>query len=362
MWPESATPVRRAAIGFTPRKSYSSQPSRPSSRSAACTAAMSSDMRSEYSSGRQPYNRRVSPLLTASPGRGRTSDESLHMTSALPSTLRRTLRRAVARRRARVRRVRGPVGPDAATGARPGAPRPGSRPQPADRRPADSAGHLPRRDRLRRGRRGRHRRARQPRQGPDARGFRGLRGRQAAEGRRSSRRSRSRSSASSASSTSRGRSCPTSARTPGRSRAASTCFVLDNNHTVALRSALVKRAAHEFVDKYLGANDVAAVIHTSRPHRRVAGVHQRSAAAARRRSTSSSARSCARARWSGSTTTTATRMLQPQAQRRRPDRPRRSRSSTRSTSSAATRPAPRSARCAAWPTSWGRSAAGARRS
>ena len=40
-------------------------------------------------------------------------------------------------------------------------------------------------------------------------------------------------------------------------------LLLDNNHTAALRSALVKKAAHEFIDKYLGANDVAAVIHTS---------------------------------------------------------------------------------------------------
>ncbi len=40
-------------------------------------------------------------------------------------------------------------------------------------------------------------------------------------------------------------------------------LLLDNRHTGALRSALVKKAAHDFVDKYLGANDVAAVIHTS---------------------------------------------------------------------------------------------------
>jgi len=40
-------------------------------------------------------------------------------------------------------------------------------------------------------------------------------------------------------------------------------LMLDNYHTGALRSALVKKAAHEFVEKYLGANDVAAVIHTS---------------------------------------------------------------------------------------------------
>jgi VWFA-related protein len=40
-------------------------------------------------------------------------------------------------------------------------------------------------------------------------------------------------------------------------------LLLDNRHTAALRSALVKKAAHEFIDKYLGANDVAAIIHTS---------------------------------------------------------------------------------------------------
>ncbi len=40
-------------------------------------------------------------------------------------------------------------------------------------------------------------------------------------------------------------------------------LLLDNRHTGALRSALVKKAAHEFIDKYLGANDVAAVIHSS---------------------------------------------------------------------------------------------------
>src|SRR5689334_9878602 len=70
MCPELAIPVSLAATGLTPRKSYSSHPSRPSSRSAAWTAAMSSDMEIEYSSGRRPYNRRVSPACPASPGRG----------------------------------------------------------------------------------------------------------------------------------------------------------------------------------------------------------------------------------------------------------------------------------------------------
>jgi VWFA-related protein len=39
-------------------------------------------------------------------------------------------------------------------------------------------------------------------------------------------------------------------------------LLLDDRHTGALRSAGVKRAAHEFIDKYFGANDIAAVIHT----------------------------------------------------------------------------------------------------
>jgi VWFA-related protein len=40
-------------------------------------------------------------------------------------------------------------------------------------------------------------------------------------------------------------------------------LLLDDYHVGALRSAHVKRAATEFIDKYLGANDVAAVIHAS---------------------------------------------------------------------------------------------------
>jgi VWFA-related protein len=40
-------------------------------------------------------------------------------------------------------------------------------------------------------------------------------------------------------------------------------LLLDDNHVGALRSVQVKKAAHAFIDKYLGANDVAAVIHTS---------------------------------------------------------------------------------------------------
>ncbi|MGE3273562.1 MAG: VWA domain-containing protein [Vicinamibacterales bacterium] len=40
-------------------------------------------------------------------------------------------------------------------------------------------------------------------------------------------------------------------------------LVLDDLHTHPLRSAQLKAAANRFVDRYLGANDVAAVVHTS---------------------------------------------------------------------------------------------------
>jgi VWFA-related protein len=39
-------------------------------------------------------------------------------------------------------------------------------------------------------------------------------------------------------------------------------FVLDEQHTAALRSTLVKRAAKTFIEKYMGANDLAAVVTT----------------------------------------------------------------------------------------------------
>jgi VWFA-related protein len=40
-------------------------------------------------------------------------------------------------------------------------------------------------------------------------------------------------------------------------------IVLDDQDVAAMRTSQVKRSAKEFVDKYMGANDVAAVIHTS---------------------------------------------------------------------------------------------------
>jgi VWFA-related protein len=40
-------------------------------------------------------------------------------------------------------------------------------------------------------------------------------------------------------------------------------IVLDDLHTGALRSPLVKKAAHQFIEKYFHANDVAAIVYTS---------------------------------------------------------------------------------------------------
>ena len=40
-------------------------------------------------------------------------------------------------------------------------------------------------------------------------------------------------------------------------------LVLDDLHTSALRSTLVRNAARQFVERYVGANDLAAVLHTS---------------------------------------------------------------------------------------------------
>lgn len=40
-------------------------------------------------------------------------------------------------------------------------------------------------------------------------------------------------------------------------------IVLDDLHTHPLRSVLVKRAARQFIERHLGANDLAAVVHTS---------------------------------------------------------------------------------------------------
>ena len=138
-------------------------------------------------------------------------------------------------------------------------------------------------------------------------------------------------------------------------------LLLDNHHTAALRSALVKKAAHEFIDKYLGANDVAAVIHTSGAtdaaqeftndprllHAVDRPLHRPEAALAH---------------------AGAPRRVQPQPDAaaagagRRPDRPRRQGPRPARPRTRLLRQRGRSAPCAAWPISWGRSGAGARRS
>ena len=40
-------------------------------------------------------------------------------------------------------------------------------------------------------------------------------------------------------------------------------IILDDLDVSAMRTAQVKKSAKEFVDKYMGANDVAAVVHSS---------------------------------------------------------------------------------------------------
>ena len=54
-------------------------------------------------------------------------------------------------------------------------------------------------------------------------------------------------------------------------------IVLDDLHTAALRSQRVKAAARQFVERYIGANDIAAVVHTSGRARRGAGIHHQPA-------------------------------------------------------------------------------------
>ena len=265
---------------------------------------------------------------------------------------------SLARRRARVRRVRGPIGPDATAGARPGAPdRAAARA--AGRHPADSAGDLPGRDRVRRGRRGRHRRARQPREGPHPRGFRRLRRRQAAEG-----------------------GVLLAGRDPGRAPGSLRQRVAADRAGRPLERPAVRRphlraaprqqphrprCAARWSRRRRTSSSTSTWAPTTSPPSstpRAAPPPRRSSPTIRGcctpRSTASSARSCARARWSASTSTTATRCC---SRRRATARPAAtSRSSTRSTANGASTPARRSARCAAWPTSWDRSAAGARRS
>ena len=59
-------------------------------------------------------------------------------------------------------------------------------------------------------------------------------------------------------------------------------IVLDDLHTAALRSQRTKLAARQFIERYVGANDLAAVVAHQRPRRRRPGVHHQPGAAAAR--------------------------------------------------------------------------------
>ena len=72
-------------------------------------------------------------------------------------------------------------------------------------------------------------------------------------------------------------------------------LVLDDLHTDASHTPLVRAAARRFVETQLGANDVAAVL-TIRQHVGLAGVHRQPPAAAWPPSTASPAARCARRR------------------------------------------------------------------
>ena len=50
---------------------------------------------------------------------------------------------------------------------------------------------------------------------------------------------------------------------PGRPDGRVYLIVLDDLHTKALRSTRVKAAARQFIERYVGANDLVAVVHTS---------------------------------------------------------------------------------------------------
>ena len=131
-------------------------------------------------------------------------------------------------------------------------------------------------------------------------------------------------------------------------------IILDDKHTAALRSAQTKKAAEQFITRYMADNDLAAVITTSGQARRHAGVHQQQAPAAARRE-----------RFIGQKLRSETeeRLDEYQRQQRGPAQARGSRgSTTRSTCSAATTRASRSRRCRASPTGSAAFAAAARRS
>ena len=168
----------------------------------------------------------------------------------------------------------------------PGAARRQQQPQrrPRRRQPAAPAGpaacrDLPRRGQLRRDRRHRHRRAGQLRPQPDQGGLRGRRGRQAAGSSPCCRSSTSRSSGRTRRSSRRPRSSRTCAATTRSSTAACSCSCSTTSRPSSRRSVRVQAAAKQFIERYLGANDIAAIVQTGGAQGRRAGVHEQPPAA-----------------------------------------------------------------------------------
>ena len=81
-------------------------------------------------------------------------------------------------------------------------------------------------------------------------------------------------------------------------------LVLDDLNTSFSRSARVKLAARQFIERYLGANDVAAIVQTGGAKATGPGVHRAATSGCSAPSTTSWARRSARRRSVGSTNTT----------------------------------------------------------
>ena len=97
-------------------------------------------------------------------------------------------------------------------------------------------------------------------------------------------------------------------------------IVLDDLHTRLSRTHAVKRRPpRQFIERYIGANDMVAVVNTGRHGKAHAGVHQQPRAAAARRSTTSWAKRCGRRPRQRSTGLPRSQPRQPR-QHRRPDR------------------------------------------
>ena len=170
--------------------------------------------------------------------------------------------------RALLRRARRPAG--AAAGAARG---------PAAAGPPDAADHLPVRGELRRGRRRGPRCAGELRPRPSPGRLPGARGRRPADGdgvlahRHPRRALRARAVPA------RGHRAGRDVERQRRPRGGCTCFSSTTSTPTRRGSIRVRQAARQFIERNLGANDLAAVLHTSGRSDGVAGLHQQPAAA-----------------------------------------------------------------------------------